>query len=279
MQELNVEQPVFTQTRIDAYVTRYLEDLPDLSGKTVLDIPCGDGRASYVFMKKNATVLAYDLFPQFSKVPGLTVQYADMNESLPLDDESVDIVICQEGIEHIPNHLALLREFNRVLKPGGRLILTTPNLSHLRARVSMLFTGAEYWKGMPPTEIDSIWFSDKDSDKLYIGHLFQLGVHQLQTLISLSGFEVRDRLRTKPSVSSIILGILLYPCVFPMTLLGYACYRHKHKHVPLEIRDQVYRRHVKLNLCPKTLFCKHIFWVMEKVKTVEETVHSLHEMR
>jgi len=41
-------------------VQDYIKNLPDLHGKTVLDIPCGDGRASYEFFEKGAKVIAFD---------------------------------------------------------------------------------------------------------------------------------------------------------------------------------------------------------------------------
>ena len=55
---------------------------------------------------------------------------------LTVASESIDYIICQEGIEHIPNQLKVLEEFNRVLKKDGVLLITTPNNSHFRARLS-----------------------------------------------------------------------------------------------------------------------------------------------
>ena len=99
----------FPTSGINKYVSEYIRSLPDLAEKTVLDIPCGDGRASIEFLKKGATVRAFDLYPEFMKVKGINPEFADLIETLPLDDSSVDYIICQEGIEHVPNQLGVLQ--------------------------------------------------------------------------------------------------------------------------------------------------------------------------
>lgn len=260
----------FAVTGINRFVYAYIRSLPHLAGKLVLDIPSGDGRASYEFQKKGATVRALDLFPEFMKVPGLVAEFGDMDAPLPMPDASVDFVICQEGIEHVPNQLGLLSEFNRVLKPGGRLLLTTPSMSHARARVSHMLFETDLWRRMPPTELDSVWFSEGRSDRIYFGHLFLLGVHHLQTLCSIAGFEVRERVRTQIGLTSVLLGVLLYPLLALTSLMTYRNYSRKKHAIPSDLRQRIWGAHLRLNLSPKTLFCKHIFWVMEKRCSMEE---------
>lgn len=50
--------------------------------------------------------------------------------AIPVDDASFDAVLCTEVIEHVPDPVAALRELTRVLKPGGRLIITAPFVSN-----------------------------------------------------------------------------------------------------------------------------------------------------
>ena len=100
---------------IHKYVAAYIRQMPDLTGKVVVDIPCGDGRASYEFARKGATVKAYDLYPELIKLDSVGAAHADLLEPLPIESNSVDYVICQEGIEHIPDQLGVLQEYNRIL--------------------------------------------------------------------------------------------------------------------------------------------------------------------
>jgi predicted SAM-dependent methyltransferase len=69
-----------------------------------------------------------DLFPESSDVA-----YLDATRPLPLPDASFDYVACEHMIEHIEHEsaLAMLRECNRILKPGGKIRLTTPDLQVL----------------------------------------------------------------------------------------------------------------------------------------------------
>ncbi len=256
----------FPKTGIHKYVAEYIRSLPDISGKRVLDIPCGDGRASYEFKKKGAYVIALDLFPDFMKLDDLSAEYADLSESLPVESESIDYIICQEGIEHIPNQLNVFEEFNRVLKKDGMLLITTPNYSHVRARLSHLLLETDFWKRMPPTEIDGIWFAKINTDKMYFGHLFLLGVQHLQSLISFTGFEVKNRIKTDIGKTSLILGLAIYPLLALFSIFSYWAYRKKNSHVEQGKKQKILWERVKLNLSPTTLFYKHIFWELQKKK-------------
>ena len=262
-----------TQRGIHKYVSRYVRQLPDLTGKTVLDIPCGDGRTTQEFLAKGASVVSLDLFPEFMKVDGVSARFGDMSQRLPVDDASVDLVICQEGIEHLPNQLHILEEFNRVLRPGGEVLLTTPNYSHLRSRLSQFLFETDFWKRMPPTELDSVWFANNDHSQMYFGHLFLIGVQRLLTLSTLSGFELRENIRTDLGTTSILLGVF-YPLLWLSARLTARSYRKK-------LRAQsdpapVFQSRIELNTHFNTLFCKHIFWRLVKSESTADRHARLH---
>jgi len=242
-----------------------------------LDFPSGDGWLSARLQEQGILVRAFDLFPERSRANGVQAGFADMAQSIPLADESVDLAFCAEGIEHIPDQMRLLREFNRVLKPGGELLLTTPSISHLRARVSGLFLESEYWRRMPPTELDSIWFAETDSENVYYGHLFLLGVHRLQTMASLCGFEVKRRIANRLSNTSLLLAPL-WPILALVTLLSYRSYSRKLRHLPPGLVRSVLWRHLRLNLSWQTLFHKHIIWVLRKTDSVANRQRELREI-
>lgn len=249
---------------INRYVYDYIRSLGDLSGRTVVDLPAGDGRSSHLFATAGAEVLALDLFPEFMRAPGVTCKHGDMSRPLPLPDACADIVLCQEGIEHVPDQLGLLGEFNRVLKPGGRLILTTPSLSHLRARLAQFTFESDMAKNMPPTEVDSIWFDAADDGRLYFGHLFLLGAHKLLTLARLAGFCLRERHKSDLSPTSLCLLPLGWPLIALTTLFAWLRNRSRFERVPAPERHAIFGQHARLNVSPAALTRKHLFWVLSK---------------
>jgi SAM-dependent methyltransferase len=66
----------------------------------------------------------------------------DLNtHPLPYPDESFDLVTCSEVLEHVENYRAVLREIRRVLKPGGLMVITTPNILNMKSRLRYLVSG------------------------------------------------------------------------------------------------------------------------------------------
>jgi SAM-dependent methyltransferase len=96
-----------------------------LHGKIVIDIPAGNGVTTEILLALGCKVEPYDLFPEYFLVKGIECRKADINEGLPLANNYADFIICQEGIEHFNDQLKMFREFSRVLKLGGKLIITT----------------------------------------------------------------------------------------------------------------------------------------------------------
>lgn len=67
--------------------------------------------------------------------------HADLNAPLPCPDASFDAIISTEVIEHLENPRAVFREFARLLRPAGRLLLTTPNQESIRSLASLIVRG------------------------------------------------------------------------------------------------------------------------------------------
>lgn len=259
---------------ITHYVTRHLESL-SLEGKVAVDVPAGSGRISRVLRDRGAEVHAFDLFPEFFEVSDLCCQPADLMQRVPMPNRSADLIVCQEGIEHLPNHLHALREFNRVLRGDGRLILTTPNISHLRGRLSRFLNESDLYSRLPATEVDSIWFGSEDPSEVYFGHIFLLGIQQLRILSRIAGFRIERLHFTRPSWGSVGLG-LTYPLLVLSNLFGYAHSLRRHDQADPAWKRAVYLEALKLNLDPKVLFGKHLFVEFVKEKEVCEAVGDFH---
>ena len=114
----------------------FLREQERFRGKKVVDFPAGNGVTSNILKNIGAKPIPFDLFPEYFNIDDLICTRANINEGIPLGDAEVDVVISQEGIEHFENQLAALKEFNRVLKKNGSLIITTPNRSNMVGRLS-----------------------------------------------------------------------------------------------------------------------------------------------
>lgn len=93
-------------------------------GKRVraLDIGCRDGYFSELLKRKGYQVDSVDVEPKYKHAKVL-----DANKRMPWPSKTFDLIWCSEVIEHLYNPRYTLSEFRRILKPGGRLIITTPN--------------------------------------------------------------------------------------------------------------------------------------------------------
>jgi 2-polyprenyl-3-methyl-5-hydroxy-6-metoxy-1,4-benzoquinol methylase len=65
----------------------------------------------------------------------------DLNESTPLSAAAFDVILAPEIIEHLENPRAVVRDWFRLLKPGGTLALSTPNNESWRALIALVFRG------------------------------------------------------------------------------------------------------------------------------------------
>ena len=100
----------------------------------ILDVGCGDGYATSVAATRNRGHLFAGLDWSASSLAkaadrGLAVLRAGIDASLPIRSGSVDVVVMSEVIEHLVDTDFAVEEAHRVLRPGGTLLLSTPNLA------------------------------------------------------------------------------------------------------------------------------------------------------
>jgi SAM-dependent methyltransferase len=106
-------------------------------GDRTLDLGCGDGWMTAELAAHGATPIGVEIAPAAigrarRHHPRLDFRLAEIEGELPFEDNAFDIVWASEVIEHIADTARWLSEVRRVLHPGGRLLLTTPNHSRLR---------------------------------------------------------------------------------------------------------------------------------------------------
>ena len=129
-------------TAIQQSVLRRVSRLNLPTHARVLDAPCGAPAALSLALKNQGfSVTGADLDETAASVLGDAFAPVNLNAPLPWANDSFDLAISTEGIEHLENHFAFFREFCRVLRPNGVFIMTTPNITALRSRVRFLGSG------------------------------------------------------------------------------------------------------------------------------------------
>lgn len=111
------------------------------TGARILDAPCGSGALAAALAERGFAAVGADLDTEAAAMLGPAFSQVNLNESLPWKEQTFDAVFSTEGIEHLENHFSFLREICRILKPGGVLLLTTPNITALRSRVRFFGSG------------------------------------------------------------------------------------------------------------------------------------------
>jgi ubiquinone/menaquinone biosynthesis C-methylase UbiE len=131
-----------------AHLAAFVEGLGHVGA--ALDLGCGDGRLSALIDAGELTladVSGVALQRAGRRLPAAQVAALTPDAALPLPDNAFDLVLCTETIEHVRDIQLLLSEARRVLRPGGRLALTTPAHSRLIG-LDVLMRGFE--RSFPP---------------------------------------------------------------------------------------------------------------------------------
>jgi SAM-dependent methyltransferase len=106
-------------------------------GERVLDLGCGAGRFVAALRDAGAEPVGVELAAAALErarrnVPGADLRLVEPGGALPLGHGEVDLVWCSEVLEHVPDTVAFLTEVRRVLRRGGRLVVTVPDHGRLR---------------------------------------------------------------------------------------------------------------------------------------------------
>jgi 2-polyprenyl-6-hydroxyphenyl methylase/3-demethylubiquinone-9 3-methyltransferase len=129
----------------------YVADRVALRGARVLDLGCGGGLLSEALAGAGADVTAIDLAPDLLKIArlhglesGIHVDYRQVSaEALAAEAPGAfDAITCMEMLEHVPDPASILRACATLLRPGGRLLVST--LNRTPAAFALAIVGAEY---------------------------------------------------------------------------------------------------------------------------------------
>ena len=180
-----------TETRYREMI-RLINEYCDPRGKRLVDLGAGPNPISRHVASRSTTTIDFD--PK--RHPDIVCNINE--ESVPLPDDSCDILIAGEVLEHVYFSVRFLNEIKRLLVSGGYLILSVPNVSYLPYRVLWL------WWRVPP-------FAAK-ADCTYHpygrpgGHVRDYNFRELETLLRRLDFEV-----VKSTTNGIVYGKFRLP--------------------------------------------------------------------
>lgn len=127
-----LETFVHNETTLE-HLHRYALACDLAKNKVVADIACGEGYGSYLLSKTAENTSGIDVDTNTIEKAKKKYKHSKLNflkgdiASIPLDDHSIDLVVSFETLEHVSNHEQVIKEFKRILKREGILIISTPD--------------------------------------------------------------------------------------------------------------------------------------------------------
>lgn len=208
-----------------------------------LDIGAGEGHLIRQ-MKSigNIRSRACDFHVERFAVDGVEIRNVDIDAgSLPYDDNSLDIITCCEVIEHIDNYRAFIRDARRMLKPGGLLVLTTPNVLNCHSRVRYAISGFASMFGPMPFKNEERYSTD--------WHITPIPYFYLAHALINAGFDDVSLITDKVSRDAIAAFVLLSPLMG----IGWLWFLAQEKFTYRTL-TRANDKHVKTHMSPRILF-------------------------
>ncbi len=168
----------------------------------LLDVPAGEGAMALRLLGLGFDVRCCDLYPEIFRLPDVEIKRGDLSSTLPYEDDSFDYVVCVEGLEHIENPHQAVREFGRVVRPGGHLVVSVPNILNVEERLKWLFFGyTSHFKPLSRPHLERV--SEECGGREEVGlHINPIAYTELRYILEKSGFEIRGVYRDRPKKNS-----------------------------------------------------------------------------
>lgn len=207
----------------------------------VLDAGSGTDELAKELRAKGFTVFSLDLFATGTR--GRFVK-ADLNRPLPFAPASFDYVLCSESMQYLENHALLMREFAAVVRPGGTVVISTPNILNAASRLYFFQRG--YFPFFKPVRtVDET----KGWDAV---------VYHPISLVDIIALGIKNRLAIKEVAAAHLKSsaMLIYPFLKGLYLAGL-----------IFERDKAKAAYIRLLASKEALTGDHLIIRLEKVNT------------
>ena len=168
----------------------------------VLDVPAGEGALAMRLRDVGYDVACCDLYPEIFQLEGTEIRSGDLDARLPYDDAEFGAVVCVEGLEHIENPANAIREFSRLTKPGGTLIVSVPNIMNIEERFKWLLNGyTSHFKPLSKEKLAEVRRERPGMEEIAL-HVNPIGYGEVRFLLEKYGFTIERLYRDKPKANS-----------------------------------------------------------------------------
>lgn len=176
----------------------------------ILDLGCGDGKIGKRLFDLGFEVEACDMDKdRFEFHKEIRFSNGNLNDPLPYSDNTFDYIIFMEVIEHIYNPGFVISEISRILKKGGKLILSTPNILNVSSRFRFLVEGSFDFFREPTLD-----YSKMFPIAIQNMHVIPWRYQELEYLLHSCGLEVPKFYVDKRKGNFVFLACLLKPVLF-----------------------------------------------------------------
>jgi SAM-dependent methyltransferase len=216
---------------------RVQELLPKDRDARILDVGAGEGYMCRRLKDLGYQIEACDAVPRQFKCPDVPFIKVDLTGPLAIADGQYDCVIGIEVAEHMENHFQFVRELIRITKPGGLIILTTPNVLSFSSRFNHFLYGYTDCAPFP---------LDPTLEEYYLKHINPISVPEMLFIFERFGADL-ERLTTNRYRRGCWLPmVLFYPILWLAIRLKFLRKRDTRHHA-------LRRRHIRWVLHPANL--------------------------
>lgn len=196
----SIELKPITMPEVHSRFLRFFGSRSEPGGLKILDVGAGEGALTQKLHQMGYEMAACDFSPDAFIFKQVKCDKVDITKPFPYADGSFDLVIAVEVTEHILDHESFFSEINRILGPGGKLYISTPNILSMKSRFRFLFRGFPY--GFNPLDM-----SQYDG----MQHVASLSLDQYNYLAVKHGFKEAELGIDRKQITSQWLRILFLP--------------------------------------------------------------------
>ena len=175
-------------------VMKILEPLP--RGR-ILDCPAGEGALAERMLAAGFDVRCSDLYAELFRLDGVEIKQGDLSGTLPYASESFEYITSLDGLEHIDSPPQAFREYRRLLKPRGHLIISVPNIMNIEERLKWLLFGyTSHCKPLSDQSKTKIRYDYAGKDEIAV-HANPIGYNELRYYLEKNGFAIQGVYRDR----------------------------------------------------------------------------------